>query len=174
MDFFGQQDRARRQTRTLVWLFVLAVIGIVLAVNLGLALTWIVATGQSWRGSHFYPGGFFATNTLIVLLFIVGGTLIQSWNLRDGGETVARMVGGRPIQPASRDRRERQLLNVVDEMALASGIASPRVYVLERETAINAFAAKKAVNPTNTFVGLSLSILCIIQFIVKRKNRPGL
>lgn len=134
MDFFGQQDRARRQTRTLVWLFVLAV-------NLGLALTWILATGQPWRGSHFYPGGFFATNTLIVLAFIVGGTLIQSWNLRDGGETVARMVGGRPVQPSSRDRRERQLLNVVDEMALAAGIASPRVYLLERETAINAFAA---------------------------------
>jgi Zn-dependent protease with chaperone function len=141
MDFFGQQQEARRQTKTLVLLFVLAVTTIVLAVNLALALIWIFANGQSLAGAHHYPAGFFATNTGVALALIGGGTLIQSWNLRDGGDAVARMAGGRPVLPGTRQLAERRLLNVVEEMALAAGIACPQVYLLDDEVSINAFAA---------------------------------
>lgn len=146
MDFFTQQEHARRQTRTLVLLFALAVLAIVAAVNLALALIWIWANGEPLAGSHDYPAGFFATNTIVTLALIGGGTLIQSWNLRDGGDTVARMAGGRPVLPAARDLAERRLLNVVEEMALAAGIACPRVYLLDKEEAINAFAAGHSPN----------------------------
>ena len=141
MDFFQHQDHARRQTRTLVVLFALAVIAIVAAVNGALALAWSWTTTGHVLGMRDYPRGFFATNTVVTLALIAGGTLIEMFNLRDGGDAVAKMAGGRPVSPATIDLYERRLLNVVEEMALASGIACPRVYVLEREEAINAFAA---------------------------------
>lgn len=122
-------------------LFALAVLAIVLAVNLALALLFIWVQGQPLSGAHSYPKGFFATNTLVTLGLIAGGTMIELFNLRDGGDAVARMAGGTVVAPNTADVRERRLLNVVEEMALASGIACPSVYVLARETSINAFAA---------------------------------
>jgi len=141
MNFFQHQDHARRQTRKLIVLFTFAVIAIVAAVNLVLALAWSWTTTGYVLGMREYPRGFFATNTLITLALIAGGTLIEMFNLRDGGEAVAKMAGGRPVRPDTTDLQERRLLNVVEEMALASGIACPRVYLLDKEESINAFAA---------------------------------
>ncbi len=141
MNFFEQQDHARRQTRMLVILFALAVLCIVAAVNGAMAIAWSWTQSGYVPGMHGYPRGFFATNTLITLALISAGTLIEMFNLRDGGDAVARMAGGRLVLPASTDIQERRLLNVVEEMALASGIACPKVYLLDREEAINAFAA---------------------------------
>ncbi len=146
-------------------LFALAVVAIVAAVNLALALIWIWANGEPLAGSHDYPAGFFATNTLVTLALIGGGTLIQSWNLRDGGDAVARMAGGRPVLPASRDLAERRLLNVVEEMALAAGIACPKVYLLDKEEAINAFAAGH--NPNE-------AVIAVTRGALKRLNRDEL
>lgn len=141
MNFFEQQDHARRQTRTLVILFALAVIAIVIAVNVALALVWSWTTTGYVLGMRDYPRGFFITNTVITLALIGVGTLIEMFNLRDGGDAVAKMAGGRLVSPASTDLYERRLLNVVEEMALASGIACPKVYLLDKESSINAFAA---------------------------------
>ena len=141
MNFFQHQEHARRQSRTLVILFVLAVIAIVAAVNAAAALAWSWTTTGAVFGIRDYPRGFFLTNTLITLALIGGGTLIEMFNLREGGEAVARMAGGRPVSPATTDLQERRLLNVVEEMAIASGIACPRVYLLDKEASINAFVA---------------------------------
>jgi Zn-dependent protease with chaperone function len=141
MNFFEQQDQARRQTRTLMILFVLAVIGIVIAVNVALSLIWIWAHRVGVPGQRIFPHGFYFTNTLITLGLIAGGTLFETFNLRDGGDAVAQMAGGRLISPSTSDTHERRLLNVVEEMAIASGIACPKVYVLDKEDSINAFAA---------------------------------
>lgn len=144
MNFFEQQDEARKRTRTLIILFLLALIGIVISVNVVAALLWKWMEGAALAGSpaYFsYPKGFFAVNTLVTVALIVGGTLIETFNLRDGGDAVAKMAGGRMISPASQDAQERRLLNVMAEMALASGIACPKAYVLDREISINAFAA---------------------------------
>jgi Zn-dependent protease with chaperone function len=141
MTFFEQQHQARQETRKLVFLFALAVMAIVVAVNLAMALLWTFKFGSHHDILRQYPKGFFEVNTLITLLLIGGGTLIQTFNLRDGGDAVAQMAGGRIVSPASGDLQERRLLNVVEEMALASGIACPKVYLLEQENAINAFAA---------------------------------
>lgn len=141
MDFFEQQDQAHRQSKKLLFLFFLAVVAIVLAVNLSLALVWIWSSGQRFAGVHHYPRGFFILNTFLTLLFIGGGTLVEMFRLRDGGDAVAQLAGGRLVMPSSQDLQERRLLNIVEEMALASGIACPRVYVMDHEEAINAFAA---------------------------------
>ncbi|HVL75808.1 MAG TPA: M48 family metallopeptidase, partial [Noviherbaspirillum sp.] len=141
MNFFEQQEHARRQTRKLVILFILAVIAIVVAVNVALAFLWSWTANGQVLGVQDYPRGFFATNTFIVLAMIGGGTLIETFRLREGGDAVARMAGGRLVSPATTDAQERRLLNVVEEMALASGVACPRVYLLDQEQSINAFAA---------------------------------
>lgn len=141
MNFFEQQDQARRQTRMLIILFVFAVISIVIAVNAALSLIWIWAHHAGLSGHEIFPRGFYFTNTLITLGFIGGGTLFQIYNLRDGGDAVAQMAGGRLVYPSTHDPQERRLLNVVEEMAIASGIACPKVYVLDKEDSINAFAA---------------------------------
>lgn len=163
MNFFEQQDQARRQTRTLVILFVLAVIAIVLAVNLVAVLLW--TWGHPGLDAQLYPRGFFLANTGITIGLIVGGTAIEIVNLRDGGEAVAQMAGGRQVSPASRDVLERRLLNVVEEMALASGIACPKVYLLEREESINAFAA--GYNPNE-------AVLAVTQGTLRRLTRDEL
>ncbi len=157
MNFFEQQDHARRQTRILVLLFAFAVIAIVLAVNLVMAVLWILLQGQTWAGPHHYPHGFFFTNTCITVFLICGGTMIEIFNLRDGGDAVARMVGGRQVSLSTIDLQERRLLNIVEEMAVASGIACPRVYLLAKEESINAFAA--GYNPNEAVVVLTQGAL---------------
>ena len=141
----------------LVLLFALAVLAIVLAVNGVMALLWLLLQGQPLAGTHHYPHGFFFTNTCITVLLICGGTMIEIFNLRDGGEAVARMVGGRQISPNTTDLQERRLLNIVEEMALASGIACPKVYLLAKEESINACAA--GYNPNEAVVVLTQGAL---------------
>nr|WP_315468947.1 M48 family metallopeptidase [uncultured Undibacterium sp.] len=141
MNFFEHQAQAHRESKKLLFLFGLAVIAIVLAVNGTLAVLWIWMKGQYGSGLYTFPRWFFATNTAVTLLFIIGGTLFEMARLQEGGDAVARMAGGRLVMPDSREPQERRLLNIVEEMALASGIACPRVYVMDDEDAINAFAA---------------------------------
>jgi Zn-dependent protease with chaperone function len=157
MNFFEQQDHARRQTRTLVILFILAVIAIIIAVNVALAVVWAWTKGVRIAGVYGYPRHFFLTNSLITLGLIGGGTALEIFNLRDGGDAVAQMAGGRLVPSSSGAPLERRLLNVVEEMAIASGIACPKVYVLDREDAINAFAA--GYNPNEAVVAVTRGTL---------------
>lgn len=136
MRFRQQQEQARAATRKLLVLFALTVAFTVLGVNAALALAWRLQFG----GFLGYPPWFFETNTALTLGFVLGGAWLESLRLADGGAHVAHMVGGREIS-APRDMAERRLRNIVDEMAIASGLKSPRVFVLDREQTINALAA---------------------------------
>lgn len=82
-----------------------------------------------------------ATVSGVVLLVILGASALKTMQLRSGGGVVARSLGGRQVDPGTKDAAERRLLNVVEEMALASGTPIPEVYVLDNEQGINAFAA---------------------------------
>jgi Zn-dependent protease with chaperone function len=148
MNFFEHQELARRSSKRLIVLFVLAVIAVVIAVNLAGAFVYFSATGHRgpFGAAAALPRGFFLTNTTIVLLLIGGGTWFELSRLAAGGEVVAQMAGGRLIDPGTRDLLERRFVNVVEEMALAAGIPVPRVYVLDNESSINAFAAGNSVN----------------------------
>lgn len=158
MDFFAQQDHARKQTRHLVLLMVLAVIAIVVLVNVIAAFSWRwLQNGFGAVSYSSYPNGFFLTNTLITAGLIVGGTLVELFNLREGGDAVARMAGGRLLSSATYDVKERRLQNVAAEMALASGIACPKLYVLDKEESINAFAA--GYNPNEAVIAVTRGTL---------------
>jgi Zn-dependent protease with chaperone function len=155
MNFFAQQEQARKQTRLLVLLMIAAVIVIVVLVNFIAAFSW------KWLhhgvNEPSYPNGFFLTNTLVTAGLILGGTLVELFNLREGGDAVARMAGGRLVPSATHDAKERRLQNVAAEMALASGIACPKIYVLDREDAINAFAA--GYNPNEAVIAVTRGTL---------------
>jgi Zn-dependent protease with chaperone function len=134
MDFFGAQDRARRLSGWLVALFALAVVLIVGTVYLAIALAWL--GGVVWS-----PGLLAATAAGVGLVVGVSSSVRTAGLRSGGGASVAEMLGGRALPSAPEDPAERRLLNVVEEIALAAGVAVPSVYVLEQEPGINAFAA---------------------------------
>ena len=155
MDFFEEQAEARRRTVRLALLFAVAVAGIVTAVY-ALSLAFYTAVASDAPGVFYIAGQMerVAPPTLSwwnpsVFLFacassglIIGlGALYKTAQLRDGGPAVALSLGGRRVDPDSTKLEERRLLNVVEEMAIASGVPVPEVYVLDREPGINAFAA---------------------------------
>jgi Zn-dependent protease with chaperone function len=150
MDFFEAQARAKKRTSRLVVLFVLAVIGTILASYFAAAFGLRFAEQQNERRSDFYaefqPGPLWRPKLFLGVtagvLAVVGLASLAKWTqFSSGGSAVAESVGGRRVDPKTADLRERRLLNVVEEMAIASGTPVPAVYLLDDEPAINAFAA---------------------------------
>lgn len=129
MNFFERQARARRSTTRLVLLFALAVAGIVVAVDLGVMLVF---------GSD---PALLAASTVLALGVIGVGSLYRVASLGGGGESVAQQMGGVPVPEDTTDLHLRRLRNVVEEMSIASGVPVPKIYVMEHEPGINAFAA---------------------------------
>ncbi len=166
MDFFEQQERARRQTTLLLVYFAAAVIMIILLAylifaslvlpfrkplphgpsthNVPIAFFWLV--GEAIYHPVYYlrwawdPGlfaGFAAGMGLVIAL----GSFCKIRQLAAGGPVLAELLGGRRIAPDSVEPDEQKLRNVVEEMAIASGLPVPEIYVLDQERGINAFAA---------------------------------
>ncbi|MDB6001583.1 MAG: hypothetical protein JWP52_3282, partial [Rhizobacter sp.] len=132
-----RQHDAQRATRLLLALFVLLLLGLIVAVNLALGAVWWLLFSWVFK----LPSLFFTTNTALVLLFVLGGALVETRRLRaGGGDHVARWAGGHELSDPN-DLRQKRLINVVDEMVVATGLPRPRLYLLPREDAINAFAA---------------------------------
>jgi Zn-dependent protease with chaperone function len=146
MDFFAQQDKTRRKTKLLVFYFILAVAAIVVACY----FVGLIIFNASQSNHHHYDGQaqfvlwdprlFFGV-TVGVLTVIFIGSAYKTNELAGGGGSVTTLMGGRLVNSNTTDLDERKLLNVVEEMAIASGVPVPQVYVLDEERAINAFAA---------------------------------
>ena len=138
MDFFEHQAQARKASSRLVWLFVAAVGCIVLLIYVA-AKALLVANDVS--GSEMVDLPLLGVVTVAVVALVVGAMLFKSSQLKSGGAAVARMMGGRKVSPNTKDPRERVLMNIVEEMSIASGVPVPDVFVLDGESGINAFAA---------------------------------
>jgi Zn-dependent protease with chaperone function len=147
MDFFEQQARARHKTKVLVCYFALAVISII-------AMVYVVAVVAMaiYQGKHhhyyaydtqitFWNPQLFIGVALGTVAVIIMGSVYKTMALSEGGSAVAESLGGRLILSNTNNPNERRLLNVVEEMAIASGVPMPKVYVLDEEDRINAFAA---------------------------------
>ena len=175
MDFFHQQDQARRKTSWFVGYFVVATVLIVLAVHVAVSLIFFAGTQGRHRHQQTYllendgtvsqssrrsgPMGalgnleIFGWASIGTLALIIGGSLWRFTQLAGGGASVASMLGGRPINSSTTDPDERKVLNVVEEMAIASGVPVPKVYLLAREKGINAFAA--GYKPGDAVIGVT-------------------
>lgn len=140
----------RSKKRRLFYFFALNMLGTVLAFYVVIAfffldgIRYIEKHGEyrnlSLEADLWHPKGF-----LIVFFVIIFVILSVSWSrilqLKDGGSIVAIDLGARPLMPFTQDLNERKLLNVVEEMALASGVEVPEIYILDGNHSINAFAA---------------------------------
>ncbi|MFW5989330.1 MAG: M48 family metalloprotease [Desulfosudaceae bacterium] len=154
MDFFEQQDRARSRTGLLVVLFVLAVVFVISGVYA--AIMGVVLYNSSDPGVSFYNPELFLVIAGLTLLVIFVGSIIKIRALSRGGSYVAEGLGGRLVDSSTTDPDQRQLLNVVEEMAIASGVPVPPVYLLEDEEGINAFAA--GFSPNDAVIGVTRGV----------------
>jgi len=128
MNFFEQQAVARRTSARLVFLMAVAIAGIVLAVD---AVVWVATQSPELV--------LFATLSSVAVIAL--GSLYRIASLGGGGEPVAQQLGGTLVPENTTEPGLRRLRNVVEEIAIASGVPVPKVYVLEHEAGINAFAA---------------------------------
>jgi Zn-dependent protease with chaperone function len=153
-DFFERQSTARRNTKWLMWAFGLSVIGILVATFLG--------TAAAMEASRDYPHNALGNQptweipvgaTIASFALIAGGSLFKIAQLSGGGTGVAERLGGKRIYPNSLEPNERRLLNVVEEMALASGVPVPPVFMMKDEEGVNAFAA--GFSPSDAVIGVT-------------------
>jgi len=152
MNFFEHQEVARRNTGRLVVLFALAIIGIValvyVAITIALSFSGAVNVEDGlWRGDLLLY------TTLGVLAVVLASSAYKIASLSEGGKVVAEMLGGRLIDPGTDDLGQRRLLNIVEEMAIASGTPVPQVYFMAEESGINAFAAGHS--PSDAVIGVT-------------------
>jgi Zn-dependent protease with chaperone function len=155
VNFFEHQDAARHKTSLLVIYFALAVVSIVVAVYLAFALVFLgVETKVSGETdlTHLWNPSMAIWVLGITIAIVVIGSLSKIVALRGGGAAVAEHLGGRLLDPGSSAGDERKLLNVIEEMAIASGTPVPPVYLIE-EDSINAFAA--GYTPGNAVIGVT-------------------
>lgn len=140
MDFFAEQARVRSSSRVLVLLFIAAVLAMVFAVDM---LVLLVFGHPRHFGRvpapHIFP--LLTISSVAVLSVITGCAWYRISSLSDGGKAVAEDVGGQPVPPDTQDPQLRQLRNVIEEVAIASGTPVPDIYLLPNEPGINAFAA---------------------------------
>jgi Zn-dependent protease with chaperone function len=147
MDFFASQEQARRRSALLVVYYIAAVILIIAGVYLALVAGLHIAFNSGGspeaepRPMQLWRPVVFLWSVLGTLAIVATGTFYKISQLGGGGAAVAELLGGRRIPRNTSDPGEQKLLNVVDEMAIASGTAAPEVFVLGEEAGINAFAA---------------------------------
>jgi len=183
MNFFQHQDRARANTWRLVGLFAIAVVLIVAAIY-GIVLGCLRLA--FWKYPDTYvellhdnrfdappqadaplpPFDWWQPEVLgmvaIATLLIIGmGSLYKILTMGAGGFAVAMRLGGRPVDPDTTDPAERRLLNVVEEMAIASGLPVPMVCILNREESINAFAA--GFTPNDAVIGVTYGCMSLLK-----------
>ncbi len=165
MNFFEHQDRAKRKTTQLVLLLALAVLSLILVTGLFLALFFYYFQAHNppyvyqqnnlgfWQGLwQSMPPGAFAWIGLGITTMVLLASLFRYAQLQGGGSAVAISMGGRRLSPQTQDVDERKILNVVEEMAIASGTSVPPIYLIEEES-INAFAA--GFKPQDAVIGIT-------------------
>ncbi|MGR5168617.1 M48 family metallopeptidase [Vibrio astriarenae] len=145
MNFYDHQDTARKRTGLLVFLFSLAVLLITGLVSVLSIAIYYGVTGEVFepRAAMVYTGSCFIG---VVLIVAISAMVRLSDLSSQGGRGVAESIGGQLICSNASDLKHRQLLNVVEEMAIASGIPVPPVYVMAKERGINAFAAGMSID----------------------------
>ena len=159
MDFFREQEIARRNTRRLIGLFLLAVLALIVITNL-LFIGLLTGGDLSYFFQYFDWSVFIVVGAFIAM--VIGIVVLVNWLLfARGGKQVATALGGTLVQPATDDPMERRAANIVQEMALAANMPVPSLFVLNEETGINAFAA--GTSPTNAVVAVTHGALTILN-----------
>lgn len=156
-NFFQWQEEARASSLRLIPLFFLALLGVIGAVYTVYSILAFLAGAfvHFWMGVvrdadsyhfDFLSGERLGWISLIVTVLFCINSIRKTRQLREGGRAVARLLGAKRVNPGTEEPDKRRLLNVVEELSVASGVPVPDVYILERETSINAFVAGYAID----------------------------
>lgn len=182
MDFFEHQAKANTSSKYLIIGYLIALAVLTLGFNLAGLLTWAMATqalpvfGGEALGSeeqhtfstliHLWLDTRYSWQVTVSVVLFVGMVSFANWlGLRQGGGQVAKMMGGRRIPASTYNHDEKRLLNVVEEMAIAAGLPVPEIFVMDREDAINAFAAGYSPNE---------AAICVTRGLLISLNRDEL
>jgi Zn-dependent protease with chaperone function len=173
MNFFEQQDKAKRNTKKLILLLAMAVVSLIAITSLLFAFFFYYLESNSSGHLHAQPAGGFwlqlmhsvppqalAWIALGISSVVLAGSFFKYLQLQSGGRTVAQAMGGRIILADTQDLDERKILNVVEEMAIASGTCVPPVYLIE-DSAINAFAA--GFKPQDAVIGITRGSITLLS-----------
>lgn len=150
MNFWEAQRKARSRTTLYLFTFILLTVGIAILIEYVVHLL----AQEGYTPNMPYLGGLF-----LLVTFCVAGFYYLSFKSQ-GGRFVAESLGGRQVPPSSSNYKEQQLLNVVEEMAVASGQPMPPVYIIESKE-INAFAA--GMRPDNAAVTVTRGALELLS-----------
>ncbi len=148
-DFFERQNIARRKTKLLLCYFLpsvaLTILGIYFVVIFALAFHGFHSRRHNYIQQVYHPSAIdwqlLGIVSGVTIFAVTLAALYKAQQLACGGPAVAAMLGGRRVNSNTTDPDERRLLDVVEEMAIASGVPVPEVYVLAEENCINAFVA---------------------------------
>ncbi|HET54001.1 MAG TPA: hypothetical protein ENN33_02155, partial [Ignavibacteria bacterium] len=173
MNFFEHKDRAKQNTTKLVVLFVLGILSLIVAVSMIVVLT--LSLVEPTTASHILGCGVWSVfdpelfpifgGVALGVIGVVGfGALTKAWQLGDGGKVIAQSLGGKLLLSNTQNLHEKRALNVVEEMAIASGIGVPPVYIIE-EDGINAFVAG---------YGLQDAVVGVTRGCIEKLNREEL
>lgn len=135
--FFEQQAKARSISAQLIFIFLVSVATVVLAVVL--CAIPVARHFQRFLGPVSPEQAAFGLGA-VTLLAVLIGSIYRLTQIGESGSAVAKLLGGRPVLGFTVDPLERRLIDVVEEMAIASGIAVPKIFVQNSEKGINAFA----------------------------------
>jgi Zn-dependent protease with chaperone function/uncharacterized tellurite resistance protein B-like protein len=171
MNFFAQQDRARKNTFWLVILLIIAVACLIIMTVLVVALmlyffqqphlsTTAVQKSLAQHIGHVFRSDFIFYAAGGVLTVVATASFYKLVELGGHGSKIAEALGGKKIQPNSLDADERKALNVVEEMAIASGNPVPPVYLIE-DNCINAFAA--GTDRRNAVIGITCGSIHLLS-----------
>lgn len=168
-NFFAAQDQARSNTKLLVFLFVLAVLTLLVLTNLLVIVTLGVLEPEQYQlllnPQHpewfsQLPWKMMGWVSVFVFVVIAAVISIKQAELSQGGQVVAIALGGRRVEHQLADGKQQRLLNIVEEMAIASGVPVPPVYLMP-ESSINAFAA--GYSPADAVIGVTQGCLNLLD-----------
>lgn len=163
MNFFEQQERAKRNSGRLVLLLIIAVISLIAVTTLALGILLGVLNSSEQDMTTFgvtVDWSLLGYVALTIISLVVFGSLYKNMQLSSGGKAVAERLGGRLINLSPQDFQERQILNVVEEMSIASGTPVPPIYLIEDDS-INAFAA--GLTPQNAVIGITRGAINLLS-----------
>jgi Zn-dependent protease with chaperone function len=149
MDFFEQQDKAKRQSGYLFLLFGVAIVCIIISIFCLASVAVGFERDQAGLAWSLELAVISIVGTVIAVF--IASVIRISW-LSQGGKVIAEAMGGQKLNQNTKDPLSRQVLNVVEEMAIASGTPVPPVYLMD-EPGINAFAA--GYSPRDAVIGVT-------------------
>lgn len=147
MNFFEHSDRAKKNSIFLIIALMVSTICIIFVILYVMSFIYVSFFEREYISASplailkLVPDNILFFGALSILTIILLGSVVKVFELSKGGAVVAQSIGGKPLmRQNAKTYQEIMLLNIVDEISIASGIPSPLVYVTNDES-INAFAA---------------------------------